>query len=105
MTAKITGDNSVITLNKVKDNTSVFVRLWKRGKEILTPLRDVLDTIAGVGSNFAPEYDGATGAVAGLERFLRYAIYMSWNRWDQYTMGTTWKRHGYFGIENLKQKT
>ena len=55
MTAKITGDNSVVHLNKVKDDTSVFVRLWQRGKEILTPLREVLDTIADVGSNFAPK--------------------------------------------------
>ena len=56
METKITGNNSVVPLNKVKDDTSVFVRLWQRGKEILTPLREILDTIAGVGSNFAPKY-------------------------------------------------
>ena len=44
MKTKIIGDIPIVTLNKVKDDTSVFVRLWKQGKEIITSLREVLDS-------------------------------------------------------------
>ena len=39
------GDKSFVRLSKVKDDSSVFARLWRQGREILTPLREVLETI------------------------------------------------------------
>lgn len=66
MTSKITGDNSVVPLNKVKDDTSVFVRLWQRGKKILTPLRDILDTIADVEADIEKIAMGTSSGVDSL---------------------------------------
>lgn len=38
------GDKSFVRLSKVKDDSSVFARLWRQVREILTPLREVLDS-------------------------------------------------------------
>lgn len=38
------GNKSIVRISKIKDDTSVFARIWRQGKEILTPLREILDS-------------------------------------------------------------